>query len=424
MSTEGYWYVFLIEFIFSVFIKGLAMQMYVAHSYEIDDPKLAVEDILKALPADILQKSKKNHAVGILSTHADAVSSGVVNALCEAMPFDVVGMTCLAACGDGEVGIDVLTFVLLMDDEVRFATALSEPLFDHGMDDEFYKEAIAKAYGNIQNELALNSEKPALTYLCAPFSHKLNGQIITDCVSEVIGHSPLFGGLASDHTAKASETYVIHNGQCAKRRVALLCMTEPLQAEFMFASLEPNNIRYKESIITSANGTIVHTVNNMPVAEYLASFGLSVSAWEASSALVPFLVDYKDGGPVLAREFLEFTPEGYALFGGEMPEGASINLGLQTPEGVLDGAQKVLDHIESSKENISGVLVVGCAGRSVILGASPLGEGEKALEIINNTLPYQQIYARGEICPAQLVGGELQNRFHNFSFTVCMFKQS
>ncbi len=57
------------------------MQVYVAHTYEIDDAKMAVEEIFNCLPSDILEQVKEKNAVGIVTTHADAIASGVLQAL-------------------------------------------------------------------------------------------------------------------------------------------------------------------------------------------------------------------------------------------------------------------------------------------------------------------------------------------------------
>ncbi len=400
------------------------MHMYVAHTYEIDSPERAVYDIVQALPSDILSKAKKNHAVGIITTHADAVVSGVVRALCDAMPFDVVGMTCLASCGDGEVDLGLLTFVLLVDENLFFTSTLTDALFYNDEVQGTYKKSIALACEKLKSEFTGDYKNPALTLAYAPFSTKLSGQNITDAISEAIGETPLFGGLASDHTADASDTFVIYNGESTKNKLALVCIAGNIKTTFAYASLQPDNIQHRESIITMAKGTTVYAVNNKPVTEYFSSLGLSLDEWSLSSTLVPFLVDYKDGSPTLARELLEISPDKSANFGGDMPVGASINLGLQTPEGILNTAQIMLKYILENKDNIDGVLVVGCAGRSVILGGSPLVEGEEALNVIQQTMPYHQLYARGEICPTVLPNGTLQNRFHNFSFTICMFEKS
>ncbi len=413
------------------------MQMHVAHSYEIDDPELAVKDILQALPDGILSKVKKNHAVGLLTTHADAIESGAVQAICDAIPCDVLGVTCLASCADGEVGIGLLTFVLLMDDQITFHTAFTDALYDTVTDEgeshsvlnsytesstqqASYEDIVGRAYAGMG--FSKEGEKPALSILYGFFSKQVVRQNITDCVSKVTGNTPLFGGFASDHTQEGSESYVIYNGQCSKRRLALLCMTGAVKARFVFSSLSHSNIKSTENIITSSKGEVVHTVNDKPVAEYLTSFGISISDWK-NMLMVPFLVDYNDGTPLLAREFLRLTPENNAVFGGEMPEGSSIFLSFQTADGIMETAEQVLEQILLAKENILGALVVSSAGRSWILGSKTLAEGEKALEMIKDDIPYHQVYSRGEICPAMLADGTLQNRFHNFSFTLCMLEK-
>ncbi len=396
------------------------MQMFVAHTEEIDDAKSAVDDILRALPSDVLIHAKAGHAVGILATHADALSSGAVEAICNALPFDVVGMTCFASCGDGEVDLDLLTLVVFVGESVTFATAMTEVLYEENQDPEYYKKAIAAAYDDIKAKLG-GQGTPALTFAYMPFISELSGQKIIDSISEVTGGSPIFGGLASDHTAYGDSTYVIHNGQQAKGRLALVCMAGPVKASFMYASLCPDNI--KEAIITSASGTQVHSVNDIPMATYIESLGLSPNDWQQAGIIVSFLTDFKDGSPLAARELLHFTADGSAHFGGTMPLGAPLYLGLQSAEGILQSAEDVLRCIEQRQDTLLGAFVICCVGRSLLLGANPLIEAEKALEILQNNIPYAQFYTRGEVCPATLADGQLQNRYHNFSFTVCMFER-
>ncbi len=398
------------------------MQMYVAQTREIDDADMAVAEILRTLPECVTSRQKDKHAVGLLITHADALSSGVVAAICEILPFDVVGMTCFASCGGGEVDLDLLTLVVLEDANITFSTALTEDLYGDSKDANQYKISIEKAYAQIKK--TLKSEKPALTLTYMPFMPEVIGQDMTNYINEITGQAPLFGGLASDHTAHGEHTYIIYNGQYAKNKLALVCMDGPVKASFKFASLRPDNIQNKESIITKSAGNIVYTVNDIPVANHVKSLGIPPEAWGQAGHIVPFLVDYKDGSSLLARELLSFTPEGYAVFGGTMPEGASIYLGLQSPEGIAHSAQEVIAYIQEKSDSLLGALVVSCVGRALLLGANPLIEAEKALNTLDRAFPYMQLYARGEICPTTMPSGELQNRFHNFSFTVCLFEKN
>ncbi len=388
------------------------MKMYVAHSYEIDDPQEAVQDILQALPLDAIEGKNVS---GIVTTHVDAVTSGVIDALAAALPFDFIGMTTFASCTDNEADIGLITIVMLVSENNIFASTLSASI--HGD----YKKALDEAYAEVTHNL---NDDVSLCFLCAPFSRSISGQEITSHVSQLVGDTPIFGGLAADHTIDAQNTFVFRNGKRMNDGVAMLCVAGEVKVKFAFASLQPDAMQRKKAVITASDGNTVFTVNDMPVMNYIYSLGLSSEELQTAGAIIPFLVDYNDGSALVSREALGVTPEKHVFFGGEMPVGASIQIALQSPEEVISTAQQMLELIDAQKENLQAALVVGCAGRSMILGGDPLGEAREALCIIGDSLPYHQIYARGEICPVLLPNGKLQNRYHNFSFTVCMIENN
>ncbi len=388
------------------------MQMYVAHTLEIDDAEDAVQEILQALP---LASIKGKNAVGIINTHADAVSNGIIDALANALPFDFIGMTTFATCANGQADLAMLSLTVLVSEENTFSTIITKPLDDN------FKSSIAEAYTKVVKELG---QKPALNFVCAPFNRELSGQEITSYITQISDNVPLFGGLASDHTPDPTKSSIFLNKENHRNAVAFLCISGPLKLDFQYVSLNPSSLQNKKAVITASEGNVVFSVNDMPVMDYIFSLGLSTESITGSGSILPFLVDYNDGSPLVAREALAITPEKHINFGGEMPKGAYIYLALQTSEEVLSTANHMLQYIEDRKNSLDCVLVVGCGGRSVILGAEPLSEALAAIKILDESLPYHQNYARGEICPATLANGKLENRFHNFSFTACLFEKA
>ncbi len=388
------------------------MKMYVAHSYEIDHAQDAVQEILQALPLEHMQGK---NVVGLLTTHTDAVSTGVVSAICSALPFDVIGMTSFASCANGEADLAILTLTVFVSEDVRFAVTLSDSLREN------YTEVLDRACADIKNKLG---EEPSLALVCAPFSRHISGQSVTSYLTKILGACPLFGGLASDHTVEAQSTYVFLNDQIFTHRVALLCMAGPVKARFALASLRPDSLQKSKATITASDGNTVYSVNDMPVMNYIYSLGLSSAELEGAGVVLPFLVDFNDGSPMVAREVLSVTSEKHLYFGGIMPTGAHIYLALQTPKEVLHTAQGVIDTIVELKENLDCAFIVSCAGRSVILGGDPLAEAQEALQALEGHVVYQHTYARGEICPVCLPSGKIENRFHNFTFSVCMFEKT
>ncbi len=396
------------------------MQMYVASTFEIDDTALAVKEIMQGLPTGIIEEAQKKNAVGIVTSHVDALTAGVMQALCAEFPFDIVGMSSFASGGAQKVDMSLLTFTVFLSEDILFATSLSQSIDFEDAASSNCTSALEDAYTNLVEKLGT---PPQVLLFYAPFSSTVTGQDITTHLTKISHGVPLFGALASDNTADCSESYVVYNTKFEKNHIALLGMGGPIQPVFYFASLAHDSIRNRKSIITASEGNTVYTVNDMPVMDYIYSLGLSTTDWLEAGTVIPFLVDYKDGAPLVARELFGISPEKHAVFGGEMPVGAQIHLAMQSSESIAQSAQGVVEKILTHKDSAYGALVVTCVGRSLILGGRPLLEAQMCLENIQEQLPCQLVYARGEICPTYLPNGQTQNRFHNFSFVVCVLEK-
>ncbi len=394
------------------------MRMYMTHTEEIDDPHAAVQDILSQLPENIHELAVSKHFVGIIGTHVDAIHEGVLEALAEALPFELVGMTAFASTTQHACDWDMLSLAVIESGAVRFATVMSDTL---GADAE---KNIAAAYACAKESLG---EEPNLILAYAPFIKEISGQEIVDVLTKVSNDAPVFGALASDHTRDATESFVIHNGKAQAANLALLCMAGPVKARFYFASLQEAGVKNKQATITAAKGCIVSEVNNVPIMDFLSTLGFTAETWEAASLAIPFVVDYKNGTPPLARELLRVTEEGHMVFGGEMPLGGYINLALQTTGEILRSTETVLQQLAQERTKDAAILMIGCVGRAMVLGSSPLSEGNMLTTFLGNDAPLHLIYARGEICPTYakpLPHVEQRiNSFHNFSFTACMLSE-
>ncbi len=395
------------------------MRMYTTYTEEIDDPQAAVQDILSQLPGNIDELAKSKNLVGIVATHVDAIHEGVVEALSKALPFELVGMTTFASATQKACDWDMLTLVVMESEAVRFATVVSEILVND------CQASVAAAYTKAKTALG---EEASLIIAYAPFLKDIGGQDIVNVLTRASNNAPLLGALASDHTRDATESFVIHNGTAYPANIALLCMAGPINAQFYFASLQEAGVKNKQATITSCDGCVVSEVNNVPVMDFLSTLGFTAETWEETSLAIPFVVDYKDGTPPLARELLRVTSEGHMVFGGDMPLGAYINLALQTTEEILRSTETVLRRIAQERPPHSAILMVGCVGRAMVLGSSPLSEARMLTEILGDDVTMHLVYARGEICPAYATHlseteqtTKRRNSFHNFSFTACVF---
>ena len=385
------------------------MKMLRAFTFEADEPELAVAEILEQLDLD---NNRLAHAVGIVTCHPDFLESGALAAVSEALPFDVVGSTSLASATEQEMGIEILTLAVLTSDEVAFTTVLTESLWDK--QEEPIKEAWDKA-------LAALPERPSLILTYQPMMNHVGGEKLATAISDASGGVPLFGTLTCDHNFDFSQAYSICNGKYYKDRLVMVLLNGPVSPSFFHISIEVTDQIQQKAVITRSAVNLLQSVNDMPAVEYLASLGLARDGTIDGTVAIPFLVDYNDGTQPVCRGVFMVTEEGWAVCGGDVPEGALLSTATLDYDDVMHTTGKVLDAVTTAAKEGDSLLLVSCNSRSVALGTEPLGEMELVQKRLGGALPYHMLYSGGEICPVHAEGGGTRNRFHNFSFTACLF---
>lgn len=385
------------------------MKMLRAFTFEVDEPELAVSEILEQLDYD---NNRLAHSVGIVTCHPDFIESGVLRAISEALPFEVVGSTSLASATDGDMGIEILTLAVLTSDEVSFCTALTESLWDE------QTAPIKKAW---ETALAALPAPPSLILTYQPMMNHVGGEKLAMDISVASGGIPLFGTLTCDHNFDFSQAYSICNGECYKDRLVMVLLNGPVSPRFFHISIEVKDQMQQKAVITGSAVNVLQSVNDMPAVDYLASLGLERDGTIDGTVAIPFLVDYNDGTQPVCRGVFMVTEEGWAVCGGDVPEGALLSTATLDYDDVMHTTGKVLDAVQKAAKPGDSLLLVSCNSRSVALGTEPLAEMELVRDRLSGVLPYHMLYSGGEICPVHAEGGGTRNRFHNFSFTACLF---
>ncbi|MDR0645490.1 MAG: hypothetical protein LBG46_00415, partial [Elusimicrobiota bacterium] len=122
-----------------------------AYTLEIDDSKKAVAEILSQLD---MGKNLLKNSVGIISCYSEFIETGVVEALSESLPFEVIGYTTLSGCVRGVSSRLMLSIAVLTSNDVSFSCAVSEPLLP-----DTYKKNVADAYNKALSRL---EQKPSM----------------------------------------------------------------------------------------------------------------------------------------------------------------------------------------------------------------------------------------------------------------------
>ncbi|MCL2617096.1 MAG: FIST C-terminal domain-containing protein [Defluviitaleaceae bacterium] len=382
----------------------------VACTAEIIEADLAVQEILSQLN---IEGGLLKNSIGIVTCHYEFVTSEIVKALCDALPFEIVGTVSSSQAALDCAGSLYMALTVITSDDTEFVTALTSTLA------ESPEAAIAETY---KQAAAPRPEKPALILTFAPFMPQNTGDSYVQVLSEASGDVPCFGTLAIDDSADFSGCFVFGKGEHYLDRMSMVLVYGELSPKFYIANVPPENIMDKSAIITKSAGSVIMEVNGRSMDTFFTDMGL-MEATEIPYAMLslPFMIDYNDGAPKVSKNYIGKTPERYAICAGAIPEGSTLHIATLSKEDVIQTAGQVLDQMLRDMEGVSGMLIYSCVGRSMVLGADQYDEMNLISGKVAGKLPFMMASAGGEICPTQILGGKATNRFHNNAFIACLF---
>ena len=380
----------------------------IAHTTELDDEQLAVEQIKSQLNLD---GGLLKNTIGIVACHYEFITSDVFEAICGALPFKIVGTISSAQAVPGELGALLLSLTVLTSDDVQFDTVLTPSLMSepHNVIAESYKSAC-------------RDEKPALILAFAPFILQNCGDDYVNILTETSGGVPCFGTLAVDDTLDFSNCFMLADGVHYRDRMVMVLVYGAISPKFYVANISEERMLEKGADVTKSVGSVLMEVNERPIIDYFEDLGL-VKASETQYALssLPFLLDYNDGTPKVSKIFVMLTPEKYAICAGAMPVGSTLYITTTDKDDVLFTTGRAVDMILKEAENASVLLIYSCISRGLTLGAEQYREMALISERLSGKLPFMMANSGGEICPTQVSDDKAINRFHNNAFIACTF---
>lgn len=385
------------------------IKTFTAYTSEVDNCELAAEEVVNQLD---LGKTMKKNTFGILACNYEFVLSGVAKAVCDALPFNVIGSVTTAQAVNGQEGAMLLTLMMLTSDDVTFETVLTESLKGG------YAQAIEKGYKDAASALA---SAPAFMFALAPFMVENSGDAYAEIMTKVSGGIPCFGTMAVDDTSTFEYCYTIYNGEHYRDRMAMALVCGNVTPRFYLATISGDKILSGSALITSSDGHILKEVNEKPLIEYFENLGLR-NASETSYAMtsLPFIVDYNDGTPPVSKVFVGLNEEGHAICAGAMPEGATLRIGVFDKQDVLMTTSQTMDEATKNTD-ASNILIYSCVARNMSLSGDMLAELELVRDKIKDKFQFMMAYSGGELCPTQINESTAVNRFHNNTFILCVF---
>lgn len=388
------------------------IQTFSAFTSEVDDVESAVTEIREQLAAeDALLKN----TIGLITCLPEFIETGVVGALQDALPFDLIGQTTIAASTLGSETLDILNILVITSDELEFVVGQTEPITGENLCllESSYHAAVGE-----------RTEQPAVTLLYGPLLMNVGGEFFVSAFNELTNNAPVFGSLAVDNTLDYHNSFVIYKGEASRDQLAFINIYGELNPQFYLATISHEKIFDEKGVVTSSAGNQLKTVDDKPAVDFLTSKGLAVNADGVIEGLnsFPYIVDYNDGTPPVVRVIFALTPEGDAVCLGGIPEGSTLGVGYFDDKDIRSTTRKALEAISSSSGK--NAILFSCIGRYFTLGFEPEGEVLAARRILDSLgKTYTLAYSGAEICPVTNIadGVSLTNRFHNATFIAMVF---
>ncbi|MDR1468263.1 MAG: FIST C-terminal domain-containing protein [Spirochaetaceae bacterium] len=377
-----------------------------AWTTEIDDVDAAVRSLLEQLD---IEHSLLAHSVGVLTCFRDFISGGVVKALCDALPFDVVGCGCIGSACQDTAGEMLLVLTVFSSDDVVFHAGVSESLSGGGNP---FTDAYTKACANLP-------DPPALILLYSPHLSGIGNDKTLGLFSEAAPGVPIFGTISSSFEFQTDKysTPVVFNREVYDDNAGFIVLSGNVHPEFYITALAPQNTQKSKAVITKTNGTRVLEINNKSPLLWLRDAGIDDDSF-ATLASFPVVVDYRDGTPPVPHAFL-IDPNGHLISSLYIYEGVGVSLGEMTDKDVMTTSAALVKEIASRSTGKSFVFMHSCLSRLFVLGVDTTAELELVRSSLAGTVPFHICYSGGEICPIRKESGEEINRLHNFSFVAC-----
>ncbi|MDR3255392.1 MAG: FIST C-terminal domain-containing protein [Synergistaceae bacterium] len=386
------------------------LKMLSAATDEIDDVEAAIAELLGQLD---LEHDLLKNSIGIVSCHSEFIDSGVVRALCSALPFSTVGCTTLASTTRGSYGFEILSVAVLTSDDVAFSAVLSQPITSGNVEGR-----LTDAYGRACSALG---GKPTFALAYLPLMTEIGASPVYRCLARLCGNTPLFGTFSCENTMRFLKNRVLWNGECFKDASALVLMSGNVNPRFFTAAIPKKMVQKQRAVITESDGCVIKKINDLTAVDYLVAKNLiDYSDFEAQGIVAPFLTDYHDGTGLVARTLYSFTSDGGAVCGSEIPAGATIAIASLDYSGVIETAKEVTLDLLRVEEK-SGILMYSSIARNLVLGINPDDEMTSVLDLLGDDTPYAFCYSGGAICPVKTGDGGYLNHYHDFTFTACAF---
>jgi hypothetical protein len=382
------------------------IRLLTAFTFEIDDPRLAAEEIRKQLDTE---DSLLKNSVGLLFCSLDFINSGAAEAVSKALPFETIGCTTHGITVPGAMSEVMLTAAVLTSGDVFFETGVSDSLEEDG------EGRIRELYKRLSGS---PESSPSLMFVCHSNPKYLSGDRVMNILDHASGGTPVFGTNALDETFGSRTPMIIHNGKAYADRTAILSIYGGVpESRFTIKALPATNFYSQPALVTGARDNKLISINNMSAVEFMEKTGIISEGKIHSAYGFPLLVNNNDGTGLKSCAIHSIEEGGVLHCGSVIAKGASLQLVNQMREEVLRSSEEFLESIKKENDK-KAHLIFSCFGRS-----APLVDLKDEMTLFQKNMEgtYVFIYSGGEFCPVYAGQGGIRNRFHQFSIISLSF---
>jgi hypothetical protein len=387
------------------------IKMINAFTVEVDIIETAVADIIDGLGEDAFLKN----SVALVHCHNEFITTGVLDAVCKALPCETAGISCSIPAVNGTDAALALTVTVLTSETCRFKVTNF---------DAREKDNVHELMTNAAKELILRNEDgselyPALVMPYMSFVSYASGDMTVRILSSALPGIPLFGSLPISDEVDFSGSYTIYTGEVTEHGGVLIAIYGDIAPNFRMTSVREGTVFNTGGYVNSAHGNILYEIDGMKAWDYVVAKGVATKDTYHGILGQPMVFNNTDGSQNMRNCLNIDFKTGSLILAGDTEEGAYVDFAIISADDIRHSATGITAEIEEAAKDASVIFIYSCATRLWTLGPNTTDE----IKIISDILKDKSFtfaYSGGEIIP-MLVNGKYVNTFQNNNLTVCTF---
>jgi hypothetical protein len=382
------------------------IKMITAFTTEADVMDVAVSEIIEQID---LSRLKKN-SVAIVQCHYEFINTGVLEAVCKALPFESLGFSCSLTAVNGSCDPLTLTVTVLTSDTCTFKVAS----FDN-------TETEAEVLRHTDEAARILGNGGILPKVAVAFVSLLSftsGDKVVYTFSEALPGVPLFGTLPVSDEPDFSYSYTLHNGDSTEYGAAFLGIYGDFKPKFMLTALSEGKVYKTQGIVEKADGNTVYQIDGISAADFVVSKGIITKETPGNIVGQPAVFTYPDGSMMMRNVYAVDFEKGTFTLSGDAREGGVIDFALFSSSDIKASARALAADIADLYPDAAAVLFYSCVTLLWNLGTEATAEIDIMSEMLGSK-KYQIAFSGGEIYP-MLVDGKYINTFQNNNLVACI----